>query len=445
MSFSIKFKCLECGHQNEINESSHQNNFTYLRNQIKDDEFKKEVQKEVSFSTSQNKIKYEDDKNLLNIQNTKLKAQILEIQRNKNNEIELNKKSNYIEINNDFQKLINKQNEDKNKLTIENQNLRNELNNFKESKEKEIDLEKKNAIADIELEKQKLVSELEQEKLNKQIEIKDIENSYDALIQQKLKEIEELKEFRNSRSPVLIGNSLEEYIENLFNKNVKPILTKIKFKKDSKLINSEKADFLYEEILPSGKNLSIVLECKNEKIDQFKGTKNLEHFKKLDRNRKDKNFEYAILITTLEPKNDFYNCGPVKIQEYQNMYVTRPEGFLNIIYMIRDFEIKQMNLYRENKKFKEENIDVILFKEALEGIKISASGNYEKVAERSEKFKGTINSIIKMLEKFRDEDIDYIVNQTRIGNQKIQDISIRKLTKKSPSLKEKFDQLKDKT
>ena len=113
--------------------------------------------------------------------------------------------------------------------------------------------------------------------------------------------------------------------------------------------------------------------------------------------------------------------------------------------MIRDFEIKQMNLYRENKKFKEENIDVILFKEALEGIKISASGNYEKVAERSEKFKGTINSIIKMLEKFRDEDIDYIVNQTRIGNQKIQDISIRKLTKKSPSLKEKFDQLKDKT
>ena len=153
----------------------------------------------------------------------------------------------------------------------------------------------------------------------------------------------------------------------------------------------------------------------------------------------------SALITTLEPKNDFYNCGPLKIQEYQNMYVTRPEGFLNIIYMIRDFEIKQMNLYRENKEFKEENIDVILFKEALEGIKISASGNYEKVAERSEKFKVTINSIIKMLEKFRDEDIDYIVNQTRIGNQKIQDISIRKLTKKSPSLKEKFDQLKDKT
>ena len=126
------------------------------------------------------------------------------------------------------------------------------------------------------------------------------------------------------------------------------------------------------------------------------------------------------------------------------MYATRPEGFLNIIYMIRDFELKQMHLYIENQKFKEENIDVILFKEALDSIKISASSNYEKVATRSEKFKGTINSIIKSLEKLRDEDIDFMINQTRIGNQKIQDITVRKLTKNSPTLKKKFEEIRGK-
>ena len=123
------------------------------------------------------------------------------------------------------------------------------------------------------------------------------------------------------------------------------------------------------------------------------------------------------------------------------MYATRPEGFLNIIYMIRDFELKQMHLYIENQKFKEENIDVILFKEALDSIKISASSNYEKVANRSEKFKGAINSIIKSLEKLRDEDIDFMINQTRIGNQKIQDITVRKLTKNSPTLKKKIEEI----
>ena len=126
------------------------------------------------------------------------------------------------------------------------------------------------------------------------------------------------------------------------------------------------------------------------------------------------------------------------------MYATRPEGFLNIIYMIRDFELKQMNLYLENQKFKEENIDVILFKEALDSIKISASGNYEKVADRADKFKGAINSIIKSLEKLRDEDIDFMINQTRIGNQKIQDIRVRKLTKNSPTLKKKFEEIEEK-
>tara|TARA_B100000401_G_C52774650_1_gene705055 strand:+ start:203 stop:1540 length:1338 start_codon:yes stop_codon:yes gene_type:complete len=441
MTFSINFKCKSCGHENLIDESSYKNSFSDLREKIKNDEFKKEVQKQVDFANTNNQINFNNEKNILNLENQKLKSQIEDFQKNKNNEIELNKKSNLIEINNKFQKTLNDGLEKNKKLTIENEKLKNKLDEIKIAKDKEIDLEKKNAISSVELEKQKLISELEEEKLNNKLKIKNIENTHNALVQDQQKQIKDLKEFRNNTSPFYLGNSLEEFIETLFNKNVRPLLPNIKFKRDTKLADSEKGDFTYEEILPSGKQLKIFIECKNEKIDQNKGTKNSEHFKKLEKNRKDKGFEYSLLITTLEPKNDFYNCGPVKVQDYQNMYATRPEGFLNIIYMIRDFELKQMHLYIENQKFKEENIDVILFKEALDSIKISASSNYEKVANRSEKFKGAINSIIKSLEKLRDEDIDFMINQTRIGNQKIQDITVRKLTKNSPTLKKKFEEI----
>ena len=444
MTFSINFKCQSCGHENLIDESSYKNSFSDLRETIKNDEFKKEVKKQVEFSNAQNQIRFNNEKNSINLENQKLKSQIIDFQKNKYNEIELNKKNNLLEINNKFQKTINEGSEKNKILSIENEKLRNKLAEIKSTKEKEIELEKKNAISIVELKSQKLESELEKIKLNNKIEIKNIENTHNALIQSQLKQIKDLKEFRNNTSPFYLGNSLEEFIETIFNKNVRPLLPNIKFTRDTKLANSEKGDFKYEEKLPSGKQLKIFIECKNEKIDQDKGTKNSDHFKKLDKNKKDKGFEYSLLVSTLEPKNDFYNCGPVKIQDYQNMYTTRPEGFLNIIYMIRDFELKQMNLYVENQKFKEENIDVILFKEALDSIKISASSNYEKVATRSEKFKGTINSIIKSLEKLRDEDIDFMINQTRIGNQKIQDITVRKLTKNSPTLKKKFEEIRGK-
>ena len=444
MTFLINFKCQQCGHENLINESSHKNSFSELREKIKNDEFKKEIQKQVDFANAHNQIRFNDEKNIINIENQRLKFQIEDLQKNKNKEIELNNKNNLLEINNKYQKTINDDLEKNKNLTIENEKLKNKLAEIKIAKDKEIDLEKKNAISTVELKKQKLESELEEEKLNNKIKIKNIENTHNALVQAQLKQIKDLKEFRNNTSPFYLGHSLEEFIETLFNKNVRPLLPNIKFKRDTQLADSEKGDFKYEETLPSGKQLKIFIECKNEKIDQDKGTKNSDHFKKLDKNRKDKGFEYSLLISTLEPKNDLYNCGPVKIQDYLNMYATRPEGFLNVIYMIRDFELKQMNLYLENQKFKEENIDVILFKEALDSIKISASGNYEKVADRADKFKGAINSIIKSLEKLRDEDIDFMINQTRIGNQKIQDITVRKLTKNSPTLKKKFEENKGK-
>lgn len=307
----------------------------------------------------------------------------------------------------------------------------------------------KEAVQEIEKEREQLKNDLKTKELEKQ----NIENSLkqqyanelqnkDAIIKYKDDEIARVKDMKQKLSTKMLGETLEQHCEMEFNKLRPTAFQNAYFEKDNDASGGTKGDYIYRETDGQGNEIiSIMFEMKNENDGTATKKKNEDFFAKLDKDRKDKNCEYAVLVSLLESENDFYNNGIVDVSyRYDKMYVIRPQFFIPIITLLRNAAMNSLKYKQELNLMRNQNIDITNFEEKINTFKEGFARNYELA---SRKFKTAIDEIDKTithLQKTKDALLSSD-NNLRLANQKAEDLTIKRLTHGNPTMKSKFDEL----
>lgn len=261
----------------------------------------------------------------------------------------------------------------------------------------------------------------------------------DQAIRDKEDEIERLRNQRSRLSVKLIGETLEQHCEMEFNRVRMMAFPKAEFHKDNDVVDGTKGDYVFRELDDSGVEIvSIMFDMKNEDDNSTNRKRNEDHLKKLDKDRRDKGCEYAVLVSTLEPDSELYNTGIVDVSYlYPKMYVIRPQFFLPLISLLRNAGRNAVDARRELEEIRQQNIDITGFEDALEDFKAKFGKNYETA---SKKFGTAIEEIDKTIDHLNKvkENLLSSERQLRIANDKAEGLTIRKLTWKNPTMKAKF-------
>jgi len=315
------------------------------------------------------------------------------------------------------------------------------------SKITQAETEKRLAISEatkaIEKERDKLKHDLELKETEKKLLEKSIEQKYTTQLEMKDDEINRLKDFKQKLSTKMVGETLEQHCEVEFNKLRATGFQNAYFEKDNDSRGGTKGDYIYKETDEEGNEIiSIMFEMKNENDETSTKKKNEDFFAKLDKDRKDKGCEYAVLVSLLESDNEFYNTGIVDVSyKYEKMYVVRPQFFIPIITLLRNAAMNSMEYKAELNLMRSQNIDITNFEEKINAFKTGFARNYDLA---SRKFKTAIDEIdktINHLQKTKDALLSS-ENNLRLANNKADDLTIKKLTYGNPTMKAKFDELK---
>jgi hypothetical protein len=262
----------------------------------------------------------------------------------------------------------------------------------------------------------------------------------DETIKMKDEEIDRLKDFKQKLSTKMVGETLEQHCEIEFNKLRATAFQNAYFEKDNDSKRGSKGDFIYKETDEAENEIiSIMFEMKNESDETIKKNKNEDFFSKLDNDRKEKNCEYAVLVSLLESGNEFYNTGIVDVShKFEKMYVVRPQFFIPIITLLRNAAINSMEYKAELQLIRNQNIDITNFEEKVNTFKKGFAHNYDLA---SRKFKTAIDEIDKTITHLQKtkENLVSSENNYRLANNKADDLTIRKLTYGNPTMKSKFD------
>ena len=324
--------------------------------------------------------------------------------------------------------------------------LKSQLDNAETKKALEISEKMKEA----ESETLKLQSALQNKDLEFDLAKKSLEQQHllelqakDEYIKMKEEEVERYKDFKQRQSTKMIGESLEQHCESQFNKLRSTAFPTAYFEKDNDASSGSKGDYIFREVDENGVELiSIMFEMKNEGDETATKKKNEDFFKELDKDRNQKNCEYAILVSMLEADNEVYNEGIVDVSHrYEKMYVIRPQFFIPLISLLRNSARNAMAYKQELQTVRNQNIDIANFESEMEEFKDKFGRNY-RIA--SEKFGAAVQEIDKSIARLNKvkENLLASENQLRLANDKAEDLTIKKLTKNSPSLKEEFKRLK---
>jgi len=322
------------------------------------------------------------------------------------------------------------------------------------SKIQNAEMDKKLSVSDairaIEKERDNLANDLKIKETEKQLlEVSINEkfsnqlNAKDEALRMKDQEIERLRDFKLKLSTKMIGETLEQHCEIEFNKLRATAFQNAYFEKDNNARSGTKGDYIYKEEDDSGNEIiSIMFEMKNENDETSTKKRNEDFFAKLDKDRKEKNCEFAVLVTLLESDNELYNTGIVDVShKFEKMYVVRPQFFIQIITLLRNAAMSSMEYKRELNMIRNQNIDITNFEEKLNTFKDGFARNYELA---SRKFKTAIDEIDKTiihLQKTKDALLSS-ENNLRLANNKADDLTIKKLTHGNPTMKAKFDDIK---
>lgn len=427
-----QIKCPHCGKEFTIDESS----YLDIVKQIKDKEYQKDLHERLEAL----KIASEKD---IELAKNKVKSELSET---------LSRKE--MELANLKQKLEVVDNEKKMAVMSAESSLKEKLSN-QEKTILELKALLENQAKTKELEAQALLSLKEQELINlknkialeqKQAELEknSIRLSYDEKLKQKDETIAFYKDFKAKQSTKMIGESLEQHCENEFNRLRSLAFPKATFGKDNDAQSGSKGDYIYREYDDEGiEIISIMFEMKNE-ADETATKKKNEHFlKELDKDRTEKKCEYAVLVSLLEGDSDFYNNGIVDMSHlYPKMYVIRPQFFIPIITLLRNASMNALKYKQEAALMRKQNIDITTFEEDLDKFKEAFSRNYELASRKfSDAIKG-IDNTISQLQKTK-EALLSSENNLRLANDKAENLTVKKLVRNNPTMKEKFDALKD--
>ena len=303
--------------------------------------------------------------------------------------------------------------------------------------------EKENALNQRTIEIERLKGQIESQKKAAELEQNNLKTGYEQQLKLKDDEIERIKDFKAKQSTKMVGESLEVFCKNEFDR-MRPIgFQNAVFEKDNKVSETgSKGDFIFREAAGGVEFISIMFEMKNEMDTTATKHKNEDFFKELDKDRREKNCEYAVLVTLLEPDNDYYNNGIVDVShKYEKMYVVRPQFFIPIITLLRNAAKNSLGYRKELMEVRNQNIDITNFEARLNGFKDKFDRDCRLAGNNFNTAIDEIDKTIKKLEKIKGE-LQKTVEHLSQGNNKLQDITIKKLVKGNPTMAAKFEELK---
>ena len=318
-------------------------------------------------------------------------------------------------------------------------------------KEREAALEKKNkelAAKEKELTQRsteiiELKSRLSGKETEEKLKEESLKKEYEEKLRQKDEEIQYYKDFKARQSTKMIGESLEQHCLNQFNALRMTAFPTAYFEKDNDAKTGSKGDFIFRESKDGVEFISIMFEMKNEMDETATKHKNEDFFKELDKDRKEKGCEYAVLVSLLEIDNDLYNNGIVDVSyRYEKMYVIRPQFFIPIITLLRNAALNSLKYRQELEVVKHQQIDILHFEENMNAFKEGFARNYRLASERFRTAIDEIDKTITHLQKTK-EALLRSEDNLRLANNKAEDLSIKKLTKNAPTVKQMFEDMQD--
>ncbi|QHF54577.1 MULTISPECIES: DUF2130 domain-containing protein [Streptococcus] len=306
------------------------------------------------------------------------------------------------------------------------------------------DLELQRAMAKVEKERDAAQAALAVQEQKQELALANTRQEYEVRLKAADEQVEFYKNFKAQQSTKAIGESLELYAEAEFNKVRQLAFPNAYFEKDNQVsARGSKGDYIYRELDENGVEiLSIMFEMKNEADDTIKKHKNEDFFKELDKDRREKECEYAVLVTMLEADNDYYNTGIVDVShKYEKMYVVRPQFFIQLIGLLRNAALNSLKYKQELALVREQHIDITHFEEDLATFKTAFAKNYQSASNNFQKAIDEIDKAIKRMEAVK-AALTTSENQLRLANNKLDDVSVKKLTRNNPTMKAKFEALK---
>lgn len=290
----------------------------------------------------------------------------------------------------------------------------------------------------------KLKSQIDNQKTESALKEKSIEENYKNQLKVKDEQIEYYKDFKARQSTKMVGESLEQHCQNQFNSIRMTAFPNAYFEKDNEVSGSgSKGDFIFRESNEGVEFISIMFEMKNEMDTTATKHKNEDFFKELDKDRQEKGCEYAVLVSLLEADNELYNNGIVDVSyKYPKMYVIRPQFFIPIITLLRNAALNSLQYQRELQVVKNQQLDLVNFETNMQEFKDAFGRNYRIASEKFQTAIEEIDKTIDHLEKVK-KALQSSENNLRLANDKADDLSIKKLTKNAPSVRQRFEDLKN--
>lgn len=394
-----ELKCPHCGQAFTVDDTE----LGSLIQQIRDREFDKEVRSRVS-----DVEKHLQEKHGL--------------------EMEVQKKAVMLQTKEEYEKTVEGLQKQLKELEDKSFRLQTELDGTEDKKKIAV----MEAVRKAEDEKRNLESELAREREKGKL-----------LLEEKDRQIDYYKDLKTRMSTKMVGETLEQHRENQFNQLRAAAFQNAYFEKDNDARSGSKGDYIFRECDENGVEIiSIMFEMKNEMDQTATKHKNEHFFKELDKDRREKNCEYAVLVSLLESESELYNAGIVDVSyKYDKMYVVRPQCFIPIITLLRNAAMNALLYKRELAMVRNQDIDVSKFEDSLMQFKNDFSRNYDIAHNHFNKAIDEIDKTIQHLEKVKQE-LQGSDNQLRIANSKVEDVSVKKLTKNNPTMQEKFAELK---
>lgn len=420
-----ELKCPHCGTAFVVNETQ----YSELLAQVRTDEFSKEIHERLSQekALAEQKIRQEERGKLHQ------KEQEVAALQQQVSQFDLEKQVLKSQLTQDFDQTLAEK--ERHLQDLEHRLSQLQLEHEQTLQVKLHELEKERNQAQHQLVLQEKEAELAQNSLKERYEIE---------LRQKEETIDFYKDFKAKQSTKMIGESLEQHCEYEFNKHRMAMFPKAQFAKDNDARTGSKGDYIYRELDENGVEiLSIMFEMKNEGDETATKKKNEHFLKELDKDRQEKKCEYAILVSLLEADSELYNSGIVDVSyHYPKMYVIRPQFFLPIISLLRNAALNSLAYKQELALVREQNIDITHFEEDLELFKNAFAKNYQSASKNFGKAIEEIDKAIKRMEAVKAALLTS-ENQLRLANNKLEDVSVKKLTRKNPTMKAKFDALKE--
>ena len=381
---------------------------------MRDDEFKKELE----YRAKDLAEKKETDLKLVRMEQEKKLGEIIT-----SKDSELAKKDRMIE---------------QLKMQIAGEKTERELAVSKAVQQKEKELSEKQT------EITKLKGQISNTEAQSKLREQSMKTQYEDRLKLKDEQIEYYKDFKARQSTKMVGESLEQHCMNQFNSIRMTAFPNAYFEKDNDARSGSKGDFIFREAGTDGTEfISIMFEMKNEMDETATKHKNEDFFKELDKDRRQKNCEYAVLVSLLEIDNELYNNGIVDVSyKYEKMYVIRPQFFIPMITLLRNAALNSLQYKQELQVVKNQQIDILHFEENMNAFKEGFARNYRIASDRFKTAIDEIDKTITHLQKTKDALLSS-ENNLRLANNKADDLSIKKLTKNAPAVREMFEELDD--